>query len=314
MRYNGTDLIPGGVKADMRRKAGRPGTRGSRTPSSPRPLLIYLQGILHSLNPAEKLIAEYILKDPERVVYHTIAEMSQRCRASVGSVVGFCRSVGARGFADLKIELARELAQGALVNVEAGPDAKEASLFAQLFQFYAKSLAETRQLNSEDTLLEASQVLEKARCTYLFSTGLSYVVAYAAYCKFRLIGLPVHADSDAHMQLVTATQLEKDDVAFGISCSGRTQETVQCLKIARDREARTICLTNSIRSPITEYADIALHATPSEIKYFQAPLASRVTQLAIVEALFESIVLRRKQETMKLIHRISERLMEHRLP
>jgi DNA-binding MurR/RpiR family transcriptional regulator len=106
------------------------------------------------------------------------------------------------------------------------------------------------------------------------------------------------------MLLVAATQLRKGDLAFGISCSGRTQETVQCLKVARENKAITICLTNSMKSPITQHADIELHATPSEIKYSQAPMASRTTQLAVLDALFVSISLRRKTRTMKELHRL----------
>ena len=67
--------------------------------------------------------------------------------------------------------------------------------------------------------------------------------------------------------------------------------------MARSRGARTICLTNSVRSPITHAADLALFATPSEIKYFQAPLASRITQLAIVDALFVSLAQKNKDRT-----------------
>ncbi|MFN0172836.1 MAG: MurR/RpiR family transcriptional regulator [Bryobacteraceae bacterium] len=283
-----------------------------QTAPVPRPLLVYLQGILGSLNPTERLIADYILKDPERVLYHTISQMRQNSGASVGSIVGFCRTLGVRGFADLKIALARELAQGGFA-ASNNDESKDLSVFEQVFRFHAKSLAETRQINSEETMLQAAHAIERARRIQLFSTGLSYAVAYTAYCKFRLIGLPAFAESDSHMQLVAATQLKKGDLAFGISCSGRTKETVQCLKVARERKAETICLTNSMKSPITNHADIVLHATPSEIKYFQAPMASRVTQLAVLDALFVSISLRRKTQTMNELHRVGEILMEHRL-
>jgi DNA-binding MurR/RpiR family transcriptional regulator len=288
-------------------------TNTGRTAAGSRPLLIYMQGILASLNPTERLIAEYILKDPEKVLYHTISQMREHSGASVGSIVGFCRSLGARGFADLKIALARELAQGGLSTSDHAPDSKTASVFDQVFQFHIKSLAETRMINTEETMLRASQVLERARRIQFFSTGLSYAVAFSAYCKFRLIGLPSFTESDSHMQLVCATQLGKGDVAFGISCSGRTEETVQCLKLAHAQKATTICLTNSMRSPITAHADFVLHATPSEIKYFQAPTASRVTQLAVIDALFVSIALRRKSQSMTHLHRIGQELMEHRL-
>src|ERR671937_365962 len=79
-----------------------------------RPLLVYLQAILPSLNPTERLIGEYVLQDPERVLSSSISEMRRGSGASVGSIVGFCRSLGVKGFADFKIALARELAQAGL--------------------------------------------------------------------------------------------------------------------------------------------------------------------------------------------------------
>ncbi len=72
---------------------------------------------------------------------------------------------------------------------------------------------------------------------------------------------------------------------------------MQCLQIARENKATTLSVTNCMKSPITEHSDLVLYATPSEIKYFQAPLASRITQLALVDALFVSIAQRRKNKT-----------------
>jgi DNA-binding MurR/RpiR family transcriptional regulator len=49
-----------------------------------------------------------------------------------------------------------------------------------------------------------------------------------------------------------------------------------------------IRLTDAMQSPITKCSDLCLclYATPSEINYFQAPLTSRITQLAVIDALF----------------------------
>ncbi len=297
-------VYPGWVKPSPKRVPGAAQRAGAA------PLLVFVRGILDSLNPSERRIADYILEDPERVLYHSIGEMKQRCGASVGSIVGFCRTLGARGFADLKIALARELAGHGFAPKEE-PD-ETVSVFEQTFRLHAKSLKETSLINSDATLNQAVRTLEKARTIHIFSIGLSHAVAYAAYCKFALIGLDSFAEMDAHMQLIHATKLRKGDVAFGISCSGHTRETVRCLEIARERKATTICLTNSIRSPITRFADIALHATPSEVNYFQAPLASRVTQLAVIDALFAALALGRKARTMAHLHKVGEELMEHR--
>src|SRR5438105_15328881 len=89
--------------------------------------------------------------------------------------------------------------------------------------------------------------------------------------------LPASTEFDSHLQLIAATQLPRGDVVFGISCSGTTRETVECLEVARSKGAATICLTNSMKSEITRHAGLALYATPSEIKYFRR-LSLRVSR------------------------------------
>lgn len=279
-----------------------------------RPLLAHIQALLPSLKPVERQIADYVLHDPERILSSSIAEMRQGSGASVGSIVGFCRAMGAKGFGEFKIALAQDLAQVGLSSPAKGfGDLPNASLYESVFQFHTRCLNETVQLNSEESVLKASRILEMARKIEFFSIGISYPVAHTACSKLRLIGLPASTQSDAHLQIINATQLGKGDVAFGISCSGRTRETVQCLKIARERKATTLCLTNCMKSPITECADLALYASPSEIKYFQAPLASRVTQLALIDVLFVSIALRRKNRTTTRLQIAGQELLEYRI-
>ncbi|HEY3940030.1 MAG TPA: MurR/RpiR family transcriptional regulator [Bryobacteraceae bacterium] len=280
-----------------------------------RPLLVYIQGILPSLNHTEGLIASYVLKDPERILSSSIADVRDGSGASVGSIVGFCRSLGLKGFAEFKITLARELAQSGFSGFGPGGngDGRSDSLFEKVFRFHSQSLIETLQINSQETFRQAAVALDRCRHIELFSTGISFPIAYLASCKFKLIGLPASTQFDLHMQLVAATQLRKSDVAFGISCSGSTRETVRCLEIAKAKGAKTICLTNSMKSPITACADIALFATPSEIKYFQAPLASRITQLAIIDALFVFLAQKHKERTAVELRKAGEELLKQRL-
>jgi len=282
-------------------------------PDAPkRPLLVYLKGITPTLNPTERLIAAYILADPERILSSPIADIRSGSGASVGSIVGFCRKLGLKGFADFKICLARELAQSGFPSL--GPTApKDGSIFENVFHFHAQSLMETLQINGEAILREAAGLLEKARRIEFFAIGISYPVAYTARCKFRLIGLPASTEYDSHLQLIAATQLRRGDVAFAISCSGSTRETVQCLEVAKAKGATTICLTNSMKSEITRHADLALFATPSEIKYFQAPMASRITQLAVVDALFVAVALRHKNRTIEQLQNAGEELLKRRI-
>jgi DNA-binding MurR/RpiR family transcriptional regulator len=291
-------------KNAVTRRAGETTDGDSR-----RPLLTYIKGILASLNPTDRLIADCVLRDPEKVISSSIAQLKQDCGASVGAIVAFCRRVGLTGFAEFKIALARDLAQSGL---PAG-HSENGSLLEKVFQVHQQSLNETLQINPAAQFERIAQAIDKSRRVELFSIGLSYPVAHTAYCKFLLLGLQASAHFDSHIQLIAATQLEKGDVAIGISLSGTTRETVECLEVAKAKGATTIGLTNAMKSPITAHSDFCLYATPSEIKYFQAPLASRVTQLALIDALFVFLALKHKTRTAAKLQQSGEELIKRRL-
>jgi RpiR family transcriptional regulator, carbohydrate utilization regulator len=288
--------------------------RPTATSITRRPLLIYLQAVRPSLHSTERLMADYILADPERMLSLSISDFRSGSGASVGSIVAFCKSLGLSGFTDFKITLAGELAHGGLSALQkTAREPAGASLFRQVFDFHDQSLKETLNLNSVAHLEQAARLMGKARKIEFFSIGMSYPVAYTACAKLKLIGISAGTECDSHLQLIRATQLHKGDVAFAISCSGSTHETVRCLEIAREHKATTLCLTNCVNSPITKQADLTLFAAPSEIKYFQAPLAARITQLALVDALFVAIALNQKKQTMAQLRRAGIELLEHRL-
>src|SRR6202041_164963 len=128
----------------------KPQTRSAKGPE--RPILAYLQGILASLNPTERLIAECVLADPEKVVASSIVELTRESGSSLGSIVSFCQRLGLKGFAEFKIVLARELTFFSLP-----PAQQNDSLFEKVQRFYSQSLAETFQVNSLATFDRVAQ-------------------------------------------------------------------------------------------------------------------------------------------------------------
>src|ERR1700722_11144750 len=149
-----------------RKTSGSKGLDVDADSGAKRPVLLYLQAILGSLNPTERLIADCVLADPERVITSSIADINQASGASVGSIVGFCRHLGLKGFADFKIALARDLAQSGL---SAGDAPGNGSLFEKVIHFQAQSLVETLQINSKTTFERVAQAIEKAQRIEFFS-------------------------------------------------------------------------------------------------------------------------------------------------
>src|SRR5947207_1305337 len=83
-------------------------------------------------------------------------------------------------------------------------------------------------------------------------------VADALQQKLHRIGRVSFAWNDTHIMLTSAAVLGPGDVAVGISHTGATTDTVEALRVARERGATTVALTNYPTSPITEVADLVL--------------------------------------------------------
>jgi RpiR family transcriptional regulator, carbohydrate utilization regulator len=274
-----------------------------------------IQGMLPALKRAQRRIAEAVIADPEQFVSHSISELAADYGVSPGSIVIFCKSLGLRGFPALKIALARELSEPVFFSAEKNaPRTGLPSVLQRVFKRHVESLHQTLNLNAPDSFEAAVKSLVKTRRIVLFSIGLSYPVAYSLYARLRFIGLPAFIEFDSHLQLAAAAEINRGDVGLAVSVAGSTRETVECLRLARERGATTICITNSIGSPLAHAADIPLYAAPGAVKYFQAPLASRVSQLAIADVLLVLIGQRRKRRALAYIRRAEEFLLKHRMP
>lgn len=299
-----------GVDGKMSRAQGA----GHKAASPGASLIPLIRGRIPSLKRAQRRIAEEIIRDPEQFIAQSISELAARCEVSTGSIVHFCKSLGLRGLPHLKVALARGLSEPLFPSggkVRAGSGAGE--ILEMVFQAHTQALRDTLRLNSPATLEEAVNVLLKARRTFLFSIGLSYPVAYSLYGRMKFMGYPAYIEYDSHLQLARAAEMGPGDAGLAVSVAGNTSETVECLRLAKERGARTLCITNSIGSPLAEAADIRLYAAPSAVKYFQAPLASRVTQLAVADALLTALGLRRKRQVLTHLRRAEECLLKHRV-
>jgi RpiR family transcriptional regulator, carbohydrate utilization regulator len=287
--------------------------QGARSPNAA--LMPLIQGMLPSLKRAQRRIAEAVLDDPEQFVSHSISELAADYGVSAGSIVIFCKSLGLKGFPALKIAIARELSEPVLLSgTTLHSQDGVPSILEEVFERHVESLRQTFKLNTTESFETAVKYLLKAKHIVLFSIGLSYPIAYSLYGRLRFIGLPAFIEFDTHLQLASAAEIKRGDVALAVSVAGSTRETVECLRLAKDRGATTICITNSIGSPLGEVADIPLYAAPSAVKYFQAPLASRVTQLVLADVLLVLIGQKRRRQVLAHIRGAEEYLLKHRLP
>ena len=86
------------------------------------------------------------------------------------------------------------------------------------------------------------------------------------------------AYSDVHRSVASAAHLNTEDVVIAVSHSGRTAEVLDPVRVAKQRGATVLAITNYPRSPLAEMVDIVLSSAGRESIFFRTGATVSLTQ------------------------------------
>lgn len=238
-----------------------------------------------SLSPALARIAQTVLDAPDQALTLTVTELAEAAGSSEASVIRFCRDQGFASFQAFKLALATELAIAAPPPEASGHWGD----LAGIAERGVTALRETLDLLNPATVTAVSARLLTARRVLIVSVGASAVTALYLQYKLERLGLFAVTHDDPHMAAMAATTLSAADVVVAVSSSGSTIDTVRAAERARGAGAFVVALTNRTRSPLTELAGAVLLGAAAETPLTGGAFASKVSQILIVDMLFESI-------------------------
>ncbi len=259
-------------------------------------MLDRVQACLPSLAPAEQRVAKLCLADPRAFTMLPVAQLADRAHVSKPTVVRFCRSVGYNGLSDFKQKLAGTVNEGVpFIHRSVDADDKTADVLVKVIDNTVAAFLKYRNEASSNQIDKAVAALVAAfqtgRQVQFFGVGNSGVVAQDAQHKFFRLGLHSIAYSDGHMQVMSASILQKGDCVLIISNSGRTRDLMDACDIARKNGATTIVITAS-GSPLASAGHIHLSADHPEGFDRYSPMVSRLLHLLIIDVLATTVALR----------------------
>ena len=264
--------------------------------------------LYNEMGKAEKQIADWIEKNPGKIISLSIVELAEQCKCSEATIVRFSKRLGLSGYQELKISLAQEGGKSH-VSTNITKDDKAYDIYEKVCNDIYLSLEKTKKSLSPSLMNEAADKICKAKKIVIFGLGNSASVAIDASHKLLRAGLNAVAYTDNHMQVIAASHLTKSDLAIGVSHSGSSKDIVEALKIAKEHEASTIAITNKGKSPILKYTDIVLPTSSDETEYNILALNSRIAQLAIIDALYFYVVLSHSSKAIESIKETEHSLL-----
>lgn len=255
-------------------------------------LLDQIKNRLEQLSDAEKIVGTYIIKYPENVPNMTAKDLSIKTGVSPASVVRFFKSIGAASFKKFKLELVKELTLSENDLTDFSILQKKDSpyeLFYKVTKLNQNALESTQLSLERKNFEKGVDALKNADKITFFGVGGSAIAAIDGSYKFSRLGFHSTMMSDFHQIAATIPYLTKSSVFVAISMSGKTKDVLELAQLAKKNSALVVAITNAQKSPLFKLADIQLCTPIVEQDFRIGSIASTMTQLNIIDALYLSV-------------------------
>lgn len=243
-----------------------------------------------SLSKQQKLIADFILKDPKRILTMTSKDLGIASKVSTATVVRFAQQLKLESFAELKIQIASQLSSGkAIVDTVIEQDDTSKTMSEKLEQVYATSVQKSFAMVDIKDLDKAVSLINQAKRIFILGVGTSGLIAYDLYHKLNRYGIQTFYETDAHMNLEFLTNATKNDVVLAISYSGKTKEVSVGAEYAFEHDIPVISITRE-DTPLVKTSSVCLFVPDNERTVRIAAIASKLSTMYITDLLFINVM------------------------
>lgn len=248
-----------------------------------------IQAALGSLVASERRVAEIVLADPRAVIGSTAAQLAARADTSATTVIRFARSVGFAGYQQLAIALAiTEPTLESATPLESADTPIET--LRKIATIGSQSLRKTAESVDPAALSAAVSAIAEARHVLAIGAALSAPVALDVAYRLNHLGISADAPADSQIQRIRAARLGPADVCLVFLHGGTYQPVIDLLHDAAATGATIVGVTSFVRTPLAEHADHALVVGAGVVGAGVEAWASRLSFLAVADALVLSVI------------------------
>lgn len=283
-------------------------------------IILYARSLAPSLSTKEKRIANFISNQYQELANMTISNLANHLQVSESSVTKVCKKLRCEGFYELKHAIAEYVTNGEeSISDELQEDFIHTddndNILEKVFLYSIIALQDTLAVINRSALSKAIAALQSLKGEsklILVGNGGSGILCEDFQHKLLKIGVFSILYRDSHMQLMGASLAKQGDVVVGVSHSGTSTDVIDIFKAAKKNGAMTICITNHVKSPVTEFSDVVLHSSARNSPITGENAAARIAQLNILDVLFTALSLHRQNLSYENLLKTQESVSSHR--
>lgn len=259
-------------------------------------LISHIQSQYTRFSKGQKLIAQYILKNYDKVAFMTACKLGEAVGVSESTVVRFANALGYSGYPKLQDAL-QEVIKNKLTTVQRVDMVKEFNDDSAILKKIVKSdmdnIKDTLEGIDEKAFEEAANRILKAKRIYIVGMRSSFTIAQYLGFYLGIILDSVHVIrtdmGDAFEQVV---KINEDDVLIAISFPRYSKKSYQIVSYAKEKGAHIVSLTDSPFAPVASLTDNLLLVKSNMVSFVD----SLVPALSIANALIVSVGMKEKED------------------
>lgn len=250
---------------------------------------------INGMTGTQQKLGAYLIENKAGVIHMSVKEYAAKCGCSSAAVVRFAKELGYAGYAEMKLDLARDNTEQTIDDSEdifrtaIRENDDMVTIVKKARLIHAQNTDLTFSMINPALLEDAVKVLCNAKSINLFGVGASGLSAMDFQQKVSRIGIHANYHIDAHTSVASASLLADEDCVIAISYSGATRETVLAAKTAKERGASLISITQANRNPLSRMADYPLFVPAEEKELRIGAITSRISTLYILDLLYMGI-------------------------
>ncbi|EKQ51634.1 MULTISPECIES: MurR/RpiR family transcriptional regulator [unclassified Clostridium] len=264
--------------------------------------LLQINDRYDSFSSKERIIADFILKNPAKVVYYTIEDFATELSISDATVFRFIKKLGYSGYQYFKVALASEVTKTSNENKIRKDDINSSSNpYKYLTELYSNNIQENSDKIDTSLLDRIVKTMMNSKRIAFLGLGSSGELALNAYNKFIDTGLFCIYNMDYHMQLKITSQLSSDDLAIVFSNSGMNKDIITLVDTLKEQSVPTIGLSSNPNSPFAKMVNDFIYTYPTNPKTVIEKLSSYISQVTIIDYLYLKILANGKHIDVNLM-------------
>lgn len=273
-------------------------------------ILAEMASQLGKLTKSQQKVANYILKDPIQAAFSTIEQLSRESGTSTATVIRLAAFFGYDRYAnfqkDLQSSIQKAMAPSYRLEENFQQIASKDTTVSDIIATQLNNLNSTFDNLDEEVLYKISTRIHTAGHIYVMGSRSCHGVAhYLAYNLNRISGKADFLDpSDCSIgeQLLRICPF---DVVISVSFPRYITSVAVATRIAKERGAYVLVITDSRLSPLIEYSDCFLLADCKSYDFHNSTLA-----VSLIAEVLISLVTRGNPSLVRQYLKESEKILE----